>query len=91
MGICASILLAACVTLTHPVYAGTATAAHSNVIEPRGVQGMAACDRDFRQCTVWTASPRSADDAERWVVLHPELRHCKRWGVPTLSQATTSE
>jgi hypothetical protein len=39
--------------------------------------GMAAWDKEFRQCVIWTRSPRGADDAKRWEVLHHELRHCQ--------------
>ncbi len=40
-------------------------------------QGMAAWDREFRMCVIWTRSPRGADDLAGWQVLHHELQHCQ--------------
>jgi hypothetical protein len=40
-------------------------------------EGMAAWDKEFRQCIIWTRSPRGEDDARRWEVVHHELRHCQ--------------
>ncbi len=40
-------------------------------------EGMAAWDKEFRQCIIWTRSPRSADDLGRWQVIHHELTHCQ--------------
>jgi hypothetical protein len=40
-------------------------------------EGMAAWDKDFRMCVIWTRSPRAADDAARWQVIHHELEHCQ--------------
>lgn len=41
-------------------------------------EGMAAWDKEFRMCVIWTRSPRSAKDLERWQVVHHELRHCQQ-------------
>lgn len=40
-------------------------------------QGMAAWDKEFRMCVIWTRSPRGADDVSGWQVLHHELQHCQ--------------
>jgi hypothetical protein len=40
-------------------------------------EGMAAWDKEFRMCVIWTRSPRSGDDASRWQVVHHELQHCQ--------------
>jgi hypothetical protein len=40
-------------------------------------EGMAAWDKEFRMCVIWTRSPRGADDAKRWAVVHHELQHCQ--------------
>ncbi|NJO55475.1 MAG: hypothetical protein HC834_02960 [Rhodospirillales bacterium] len=40
-------------------------------------EGMAAWDKEFRQCIIWTRSPRSANDVSRWQVVHHELQHCQ--------------
>ena len=40
-------------------------------------EGMAAWDKEFRMCIIWTRSPRGADDAQRWQVVHHELQHCQ--------------
>lgn len=40
-------------------------------------EGMAAWDKEFRQCIIWTRSPRGEDDSSRWEVVHHELRHCQ--------------
>lgn len=40
-------------------------------------EGMAAWDKTFRQCIIWTRSPRSSDDMARWQVVHHELKHCQ--------------
>ena len=40
-------------------------------------EGMAAWDKEFRQCIIWTRSPRADDDAGRWQVVHHELQHCQ--------------
>jgi hypothetical protein len=40
-------------------------------------EGMAAWDKEFRQCVIWTRSPRSGDDVARWQVIHHELKHCQ--------------
>jgi hypothetical protein len=40
-------------------------------------EGMAAWDKEFRQCVIWTRSPRSGDDVARWQVIHHELQHCQ--------------
>ena len=40
-------------------------------------EGMAAWDKEFRQCIIWTRSPRSGDDIARWQVVHHELQHCQ--------------
>jgi hypothetical protein len=41
-------------------------------------EGMAAWDKEFRQCVIWTRSPRGADDMARWQVIHHELKHCQQ-------------
>jgi hypothetical protein len=40
-------------------------------------EGMAAWDKNFRQCVIWTRSPRSGDDVARWQLVHHELTHCQ--------------
>lgn len=40
-------------------------------------EGMASWSPDFRQCIIWTRSPRAEDDASRWRVVWHELRHCQ--------------
>ena len=40
-------------------------------------EGMAAWDKEFRMCVIWTRSPRGEDDAARWQVIHHELQHCQ--------------
>lgn len=40
-------------------------------------EGMAAWDTEFRQCIIWTRSPRGEDDSSRWQVVHHELQHCQ--------------
>lgn len=40
-------------------------------------EGMAAWDKEFRGCVIWTRSPRGEDDAAGWEVVHHELRHCQ--------------
>lgn len=40
-------------------------------------EGMAAWDKKFRQCVIWTRSPRSGDDVARWQLVHHELTHCQ--------------
>lgn len=40
-------------------------------------EGMAAWDKEFRQCIIWTRSPRGEDDSGRWQVVHHELQHCQ--------------
>jgi hypothetical protein len=40
-------------------------------------EGMAAWDKEYQTCIIWTRSPRDANDAERWQVVHHELRHCQ--------------
>jgi hypothetical protein len=40
-------------------------------------EGMAAWDKGFRMCVIWTRSPRAADDMARWQVIHHELQHCQ--------------
>ena len=40
-------------------------------------EGMAAWDKEFRQCIIWTRSPRDANDFSRWQVVHHELQHCQ--------------
>lgn len=40
-------------------------------------EGMAAWDHEFRQCIIWTRSPRAEDDSARWELVHHELRHCQ--------------
>ena len=40
-------------------------------------EGMAAWDKGFRMCIIWTRSPRAADDMARWQVIHHELQHCQ--------------
>lgn len=40
-------------------------------------EGMAAWDKEFRMCVIWTRSPRSADDMARWALVHHELQHCQ--------------
>ncbi len=40
-------------------------------------EGMAAWDKEFRMCVIWTRSPRSGDDIKRWQVVHHELTHCQ--------------
>ena len=41
-------------------------------------EGMAAWDKEFRMCVIWTRSPRSGDDVARWQVIHHELQHCQQ-------------
>ena len=41
-------------------------------------EGMAAWDKEFRMCVIWTRSPRGVDDAPRWQVIHHELQHCQQ-------------
>ena len=40
-------------------------------------EGMAAWDKEFRMCVIWTRSPRGADDLAGWQVIHHELSHCQ--------------
>ena len=40
-------------------------------------EGMAAWDKEFRMCVIWTRSPRGAGDVGRWQVIHHELQHCQ--------------
>ena len=40
-------------------------------------EGMAAWDKNFRQCIIWTRSPRSGEDIARWQLVHHELKHCQ--------------
>jgi hypothetical protein len=40
-------------------------------------EGMAAWDKEFRMCVIWTRSPRGADDTSGWQVIHHELQHCQ--------------
>ncbi len=40
-------------------------------------EGLAAWDKEFRMCIIWTRSPRSANDLARWQVVHHELMHCQ--------------
>lgn len=40
-------------------------------------QGMAAWDKEFRMCVIWTRSPMGADDLSGWQVIHHELQHCQ--------------
>jgi hypothetical protein len=40
-------------------------------------EGMAAWNKEFRQCIIWTRSPRGVDDMARWQVIHHELQHCQ--------------
>jgi hypothetical protein len=40
-------------------------------------EGMAAWDREFRSCIIWTRSPRGSDDLARWRLVHHELQHCQ--------------
>lgn len=40
-------------------------------------EGMAAWDKEFRMCVIWTRSPRGADDVKRWQVVQHELEHCQ--------------
>jgi hypothetical protein len=40
-------------------------------------EGMAAWDREYRTCVIWTRSPRAPDDVARWQVVHHELQHCQ--------------
>lgn len=40
--------------------------------------GLAAWDDEFQSCIIWTRSPRSADDLQRWRLVHHELRHCQQ-------------
>lgn len=40
--------------------------------------GLAAWDEEFQSCIIWTRSPRSADDLQRWRLVHHELRHCQQ-------------
>lgn len=42
--------------------------------------GLAAWDHEFESCIIWTRSPRAADDAQRWRLVHHELRHCQEGG-----------
>lgn len=42
--------------------------------------GLAAWDHEFQSCIIWTRSPRAADDAQRWRLVHHELRHCQEGG-----------
>lgn len=41
-------------------------------------EGMAAWDKEFRMCVIWTRSPRGGDDVARWQVTHHELQHCQQ-------------
>ncbi|MFO1153319.1 MAG: hypothetical protein U1E42_06595 [Rhodospirillales bacterium] len=45
--------------------------------ERANCEGMAAWDKEFRTCIIWTRSPRSGDDMARWQVVHHELQHCQ--------------
>lgn len=49
---------------------------HEHGLRPN-CQGMAAWDKEFRTCVIWTRSPRGADDLAGWQVLHHELQHCQ--------------
>lgn len=40
-------------------------------------EGMAAWDKEFRMCIIWTRSPGAGDDMARWQVVHHELQHCQ--------------
>ena len=40
-------------------------------------EGMAAWDKEFRMCILWTRSPRGPQDVQRWQVVHHELQHCQ--------------
>ncbi len=40
-------------------------------------EGMAAWDKEFRMCVIWTRSPRGPEDLSRWQVVHHELQHCQ--------------
>lgn len=40
-------------------------------------EGMAAWDKEFRMCVIWTRSPRSEDDKRVWAIVHHELHHCQ--------------
>lgn len=40
--------------------------------------GLAAWDDEFQSCIIWTRPPRSADDLQRWRLVHHELRHCQK-------------
>jgi hypothetical protein len=40
-------------------------------------EGMAAWDKEFRMCVIWTRSPRGPNDVARWQVVHHELQHCQ--------------
>lgn len=42
--------------------------------------GLAAWDHEYQSCIIWTRSPRGADDAQRWRLIHHELRHCQEGG-----------
>jgi hypothetical protein len=39
--------------------------------------GMASWDKELQLCVIWTRSPRSENDVERWRWVHHELRHCR--------------
>lgn len=41
-------------------------------------EGMAAWNKEFRMCVIWTRSPRGGDDMQRWQLVHHELTHCQQ-------------